>query len=458
MTTLNGTSLIPLIRARNSNALKAVLESLSAFEIADFMATRSQHDQLYIFGLLPAPLAAKTLDLLPPRRQKFILHSLTQTQAVDILLEMNPDDRTALLEELPKAIRDRYVMLLPNGERKTATTLLSYPEDSVGRLMTTDYIAVKMNWTVVEVLDYIRLYGHDSETLNVIYVVDDAHVLIDDIKIRDFLLAPRGSTVSELVDKKFIALSVYDKTEKAIFVFKKHDRVALPVIDPQGVLVGIVTIDDVLRLASEKNTHNMQQIGGVEALDEPYMQIPFLELMKKRAHWLVLLFLGEMLTATAMGLFEQEIAHAVVLSLFLPLIISSGGNAGSQSSSLIIRALALGEVKLQDWWRVMRREIFSGLFLGTVLGLVGFARVTLWSSVSTIYGPHWLAIAITVGLALIGVVLWGSLSGSMLPLILRALRIDPATASAPLVATLVDVTGIIIYFSIALYILKGTLL
>jgi magnesium transporter len=245
---------------------------------------------------------------------------------------------------------------------------------------------------------------------------------------------------------------------KLINVFKQYDRTALPVVDEEGILKDIVTIDDILRVASEINTENMQKVGGTKALDEPYMEIPFFKLMYKRAHWLVLLFIGEMFTATAMGYFEAEIEKAVVLALFLPLIISSGGNAGSQSTTLIIRAMALGEVKLSDWWRIMKRELLSGLFLGSVLGLIGFARVSIWSAVSSIYGIHWLLVALTIFLALIGVVLWGSLTGSMLPFVLRSVGFDPATASAPLVATLVDVTGIVIYFLIAMWILKGSLL
>ena len=304
------------------------------------------------------------------------------------------------------------------------------------------------NWIglIEKVLDHIQEYGHDSETINVIYVVDEENKLLDDIKLKDILFVPRDSKVESLANYQFVTLSVNDSDEAAINAFRHYDRIVLPVIDEKGILLGIVTIDDVLRLANQEATQEMQNFGGMEALSEPYMQAPFLELMKKRAGWLVILFLGEMFTATAMGYFEDEISKAVVLALFLPLIISSGGNAGSQASTLIIRAMALGEVKLSDWWRIVKREVLSGVFLGAILGIIGFFRVALWNLFSNIYGEYWLLIAITIGLSLIGVVLWGTLCGAVLPLILRRAGVDPATSSAPFVATIVDVTGLIIYF------------
>lgn len=458
MNALTTPSINAAMRKKDLKSLEKILGSLSAFEIADLIAQKSEEEQLLVFSVLSPKHAAETFDYLSLRTQKNILHSSSPQLVANMLTEMPPDDRTALFEELPRSVADVYIKLLPNGERRLAIALLGYPEDSVGRLMTTDYIAVKPDWTVEQVLDYIRAYGHDSETISVIYIIDENGTLIDDVRIREFLFVSKGCQVNQITDKKFVALSVLDNAEKAINVFKQYDRTALPVVDEEGILKGIVTIDDILRVASEINTENMQKVGGTKALDEPYMEIPFLKLMYKRAHWLVLLFIGEMFTATAMGFFEAEIEKAVVLALFLPLIISSGGNAGSQSTTLIIRAMALGEVKLNDWWRIMKRELLSGLFLGSVLGLIGFARVSIWSTVSSIYGVHWLLIALTIFLALIGVVLWGSLTGSMLPFVLRSVGFDPATASAPLVATFVDVTGIVIYFLIAMWILKGSLL
>src|SRR5262249_31437531 len=283
-------------------------------------------------------------------------------------------------------------------------------------------------------------------------------MLIDDIRMRRFLLADPASHVTELMDNHFVALKATDDSKTAVNVFRKADLAALPVTDSEGVLIGIVTNDDILDVAEERATEEIQKFGGSEALDEPYMRIAFLRMVKKRAGGLVILFLGEMLTATAMGFFEKEIERAVVLALFVPLIISSGGNSGSQAATLVIRALALGEVSLSDWWRIMRREIFSGLALGAILGSIGFLRIAVWSAFSDLYGPHWLLVALTVGVALIGIVIWGTLSGSMLPLLLRKVGFDPAASSAPFVATLVDVTGLIIYFTVAAVILRGTLL
>jgi magnesium transporter len=324
--------------------------------------------------------------------------------------------------------------------------------------MTPDYVAVREGWTVQQVLDYVRTHGHDSETLNVIYVVDDEGMLLDDIRIREILLADPARGVSEIMDRHFVALKATDDQQEAVAAFRQFDRTALPVTDTSGVLIGIVTVDDVLDVVETEATEDIQRIGGMEALDEPYMEIGFARMIRKRAGWLTALFLGEMLTATAMGFFENELNKALVLTFFLPLIISSGGNSGSQASTLVIRALALGELTLSDWWRVMRREIGAGLALGCILAVVGFMRITVWSAFSDIYGAHWLLVAFTVAFAIIGVVLWGTLIGSLLPLLIRRLGFDPATSSAPFVATLVDVTGLIIYFSVALVVLRGTLL
>lgn len=444
----------------SNNQLSTISEinSLSPVEIADLIGKHSLEEQQVIFEQLSPSIAVKVFEFLPFNIQKTIIKTLEPEKTAVILREMSPDDRTAFLDGLPNASVNALLKLLPIEDRVVALTLLGYPKNSVGRLMTTDYIAVKMDWTVQQVLDYVRKYGKDSETINVIYIINDEGKLIDDIRIREFLFAPLEYKVKDLADSKYVSLSVNDDDEEAIKVFMRHDRVALPVTDKQGFLIGIVTVDDVLNLMNQENTRDIQKIGGTEALEHPYMQTPFLKLMKKRASWLVVLFLGELLTATAMGFFEVEIAKAVVLALFLPLIISSGGNSGSQASTLIIRALVISEVTLRDWWKIMRREILSGLFLGTVLGTIGFIRIGLWSSVSNIYGPHWFIVALTIFFSLIGVVLWGTLSGAMLPLILKKLRFDPAAASAPLVATLVDVTGIIIYFITASILMRGTLL
>jgi len=325
--------------------------------------------------------------------------------------------------------------------------------------MTPDYVYVYPENTTSEVFETIRKFGRSSETIDVIYVIDTNGELIDDIRIRDIILAEPDTRVEDLIDGRVVALNVNDDQEHANQIFKMNNRVALPVTDDNNKLLGIVTIDDMLWVANEEFSEDMQKMGGTEALNEPYLDIPLLQLFKKRIGWLVVLFIGEMLTATAMGYFEDEIAKAVVLALFVPLIISSGGNSGSQASTLIIQAMAIGEITITDWWRVLRRELSSGLMLGFVLGLIGFIRVAVWHSIiPTLYGEHWMMIGFTVGFSLVGVVLWGTLSGSMLPMLLKRLGADPAVSSAPFVATLVDVTGLIIYFSFAYIFLQGLLL
>ena len=447
-----------MIEARDFAALREVFREWAPADVAEVILDLPGDEQVIIFRVLPHDLAADVFEYIGIEEQQKLLRAMAHEQVVGILNEMAPDDRTALLEELPSDAARKLIRFLTPEERHVATALLGYPEDSVGRLMTPDFIAVKEDWTVQEVLDYIRAYGRDSETLNVIYVVDDRGKLIDDIRMREFLLKPLTSPVRELMQKTFVALNVTDSQRDAVNIFRKYDRTALPVIDSTGVLLGIVTIDDMLDVAEQEATEDIQKLGGSEALDAPYLTIRFPHMIRKRAPWLVILFLSEMLTATAMGFFADEIARAVVLALFVPLIISSGGNSGSQATTIVIRAMALGEVALRDWWQVMRREVFSGLTLGIILGTIGFLRIAVWSTAFHLYGPHWPLIGLTIFFSLIGVVMWGTLSGSMLPFVLRRVGLDPAAASAPFVATLVDVTGLIIYFTVAFLILRGTLL
>jgi magnesium transporter len=447
-----------MIEARDFAALREVFREWAPADVAEVILDLPGDEQVIIFRVLPHDLAADVFEYIGIEEQQKLLRAMAHEQVMGILNEMAPDDRTALLEELPSDAARKLIRFLTPEERRVATALLGYPEDSVGRLMTPDFIAVKEDWSVQEVLDYIRAYGRDSETLNVIYVVDDRGKLIDDIRMREFLLKPLTSPVRELMQKTFVALNVTDSQRDAVNIFRKYDRTALPVIDSTGVLLGIVTIDDMLDVAEQEATEDIQKLGGSEALDAPYLTIRFPHMIRKRAPWLVVLFLSEMLTATAMGFFADEIARAVVLALFVPLIISSGGNSGSQATTIVIRAMALGEVALRDWWQVMRREVFSGLTLGIILGTIGFLRIAVWSTAFHLYGPHWPLIGLTIFFSLIGVVMWGTLSGSMLPFALRRVGLDPAAASAPFVATLVDVTGLIIYFTVAFLILRGTLL
>ncbi|OLD60352.1 MAG: magnesium transporter, partial [Ignavibacteria bacterium 13_1_40CM_2_61_4] len=455
-----GKILIPeirsLIEARDFAGLREIFRDWPPADVAEVIVDLPADDRVIIFRVLPAALAADVFEYLDVEAQQELLRCMAHEQVVAILNEMSPDDRTALLEEMPSAAARQLIQLLTPEERRVAQALLGYPEGSVGRLMTPDFVAVRENWTVKEVLDYVRAHGQDSETLNFIYVVDERGKLIDDLRIRNFLLRPLDTRVDEIMDRSYVHLTVNQTQEEALQIFRKYDRAALAVVDSNGALVGIVTQDDMLDVAEEEATEDIQKIGGMEALDEPYMRISLWRMVRKRAGWLIILFLGEMLTATAMANYQAELAKALVLALFLPLIISSGGNSGSQASTLMIRAMALGEVTLRDWWHVMRREIQAGLLLGIILGIIGIMRVAAWAIAderyfhTQPYGEHWPLVALTVGVALVGVVLWGTLSGSMLPFLLRRVGADPATSSAPFVATLVDVTGLVIYFSIAL--------
>jgi magnesium transporter len=450
--------LAAVLHARDYGRLRDMMRNRHASDVAELLTALTLEDQVVVFRVLPRKDAAAVFEYLSQDAKEALLKAMAQEDVASLLNNMAPDDRTMFLEELPAAATRQLLSLLTPEERSVALTLLGYPENSVGRLMTPHYVAVREQWTVQEVLDYVRAHGHDSETLNTIYVVDEQGLLIDDVRIREFLLAPVDKRVADLMDRRFVTLTATDDQQTAVAMFRQYDRTALPVTDTAGMLIGIVTIDDVLDVAEAAATRDIQRVGGSEALEEPYMDIAFGRMIQKRAGWLTALFIGEMLTATAMGAFEAEISRAVVLALFVPLIISSGGNSGSQASTLVIRALALGEVGIADWWRVMRRELLAGLTLGAILGSIGFLRITLWSAFSNIYGEHWLLVAITVAVSLVGVVLWGTLSGSLLPFVLRRLGFDPAASSAPFVATLVDVTGLVIYFSVALVVLRGTLL
>ncbi|MEY3245773.1 MAG: magnesium transporter [Bacteroidota bacterium] len=447
-----------ILADENKMRMHEFLNNLNISDVA-LLIEEYEENATDIVAALSVHRAASTFKILELSAQKTIIQDLQPLKTAALLNELPADDRTSFLEELPTSVVRELIKLLNPEERKITLSLLGYPEDSVGRLMTPDYIAVQADWTIAEVLEHIREVGQESETIDVIYVINDQGQLVDDVRIREFLLSPPDRLVSELTDGRYIELNVYDDQEKANQVFKMNNRVALPVVDNNNFLLGIVTIDDVLWVANEEFSEDMQKMGGTEALEEPYLEISIFKLFKKRVGWLIVLFLGEMLTATAMANYELALDKALILSLFIPLIISSGGNTGSQASSLIIQALTVGEVTIADWWSVMRREIISGLLLGAVLGLIGFFRVVLWSQIfPEVYGAHYLLIASVVGVSLIGVVLFGTISGSMLPIALKKLGADPAVSSAPFVATLVDVTGVIIYFNCAYLFLKGTML
>jgi len=447
-----------LIERNDKDALHALLEELNISEAKDLIDELPEHGPMFI-ELLPLHRSVHVFRILDFPVQERIIKKLSGTRLSELINELPPDDRTSLFSELHGDVVKKLIINLSAEDRKEALALLGYKEDSVGRLMTPDYVAVKKHWNVAKVLEHIRRYGTNSETIDVIYVIDDKGVLLDDLRIRNVLLAAPEQTVSDLTDDRLISLNAYDPQEEAIEVFRMNNRVALPVVDQDNILLGIVTVDDILWLAKEEYTEDIQKIGGTEALDEPYLDTSIFNLVKKRVGWLAILMVGEMLTATAMGFFEDQIHQATVLALFIPLIISCGGNSGSQASTLIIQAMALGEVTIKDWWRVMRREIISGFLLGACLATVGFLRIFLWHLfLPGTYGEHWLLLSVTISVSLVFVVLWGSLSGSMLPILLKKLGADPATSSAPFVATLVDVTGLLIYFTCAVLFLRGVLL
>lgn len=440
-------------------ALKEICETLAAEDLAEMVGRLEPTNRAIFFEKVPDEKATEIFQHLEVAVQKDIIEAVSNQRVAAIINEMEPDNRTALLEALPHNATRQLLSFLKPRERKQAQRLLDFPKDSVGRLMTPDFLAIKQEWTVERVLDFIRRNGEDKETLNDIYVVDDRGRLVDDIGIRDFLLSPLDRVTQDIMDRQFTALPANTPEEEAIQAFKKYSsRTALPVVDEEGYLLGIVTIDDVMELAEKETTEDIHKLGGVGAIEEPYLTLPLGQMVKKRGGWLTVLFIGEMLTATAMSFFEKEISRAVVLALFIPLIISSGGNSGSQAASLVIRAIALGEVSFKDWWRVFRREVIIGLILGGVLGLIGLARISLFSAFTNTYGEHWFLVGVTVYFALIGVVAWGTLIGALFPLILKRLGADPASSSAPFVATFIDVTGIVIYFNIAMIILKGKLL
>lgn len=446
-----------LIEDNNLQELAKYLNELNISEVEELIDMLPEHGALFI-ETLDLNRAVNVFRILDFPTQERIFKKLSAPKVREILNTMPPDDRTSFFGELKGDVVKRLITLLTPEERKEALSLLGYPEDSVGRLMTPDYITVKKHWTIHRVLEHIRRYGSASETIDVLYVIDSDGRLIDDIRIKDILLAPPDSLVGELIDNRLISLNANDPQEDAITVFRMNNRVALPVVDEQGIMLGIVTIDDILWVANEEYTEDMQRFGGTEALDEPYLDVSIWHLVKKRAGWLIVLFLGQLLTASVIGHFESQLASAIVLFALMPLIMSSGGNSGSQASTLIIQAMALGEVTIADWWRVMRREIITGLILGIILGALGFVRIATWQLFADTYGDYWIPIALVISFSLVGVVLWGSLTGSMLPFVLRKLGADPASSSAPFVSTLVDVTGLIIYFTIATLILKGVLL
>jgi len=434
-------------------------EALSLAEIREVWPLLSHADRIEAFILLPREDAQDFFFTLDARDQSEVIQGLPPAEQRLWIRFLPPDDAADLVQEAPVAQREVLLTLLDEPTRREVTALLAYAEDNAGGLMNPRYARLRPDVTVDEAISYLRKQMQDrAPTIYYGYVLDPDQRLLGVVSFRQLFTAPSGTLVRDVMRTDVITIPEQMDQETVSHQFAHNHLVALPVVDTEGRMKGIVTVDDVVDVVQEEATEDMQKVGGVAALDAPYLQIAMPRMIRKRVGWLSALFLGEMLTASAMGFFEKEIARAVVLALFIPLIISSGGNSGSQATTLVIRAMALGQVRLRDWWRVVRREFLTGIGLGCVLAAIGFTRIVVWEHIFHTYGAHYLGVAATVAFSLVGVVLWGTIAGSMLPFILRRLGFDPASASAPFVATLVDVSGLVIYFSVAALILKGTLL
>jgi magnesium transporter len=450
-----------LQRLIDDQAYRELRDALSVMEpadIADMIEALTPESGVVAFRMLPRDLSGETFAALEQSAQEALIDELGTERSARVVELMDPDDRAALLDEMPVEIAKPLISRLSPENRRQTQVILGYPQDSVGRLMTPDYVRVRQDWTIDRVIDHIRKYGKDAETIHWVYVVDRELKLIDDIHIRNIILAEPGTTIAELMDNEFVALYAADDQEEAVRVMNRYDRSALPVLDSLGLLLGIVTVDDIADVAEEEFTEDVQKLGGMEALDAPYMNSPVVSMFKKRGGWLAGLFLLQIFTISIMGFFDDQLNKAVVLALFVPMIIASGGNTGTQAASLLVRAIAVEEVTLSSWWKIMRKELLTGFALGVALGLLGVGVVWLLSMTPMVDTPYLWPLAWTVGIAVFAIVIWGSLIGSMFPLILDRLGMDPAASSSPLVATLMDVSGLTIYFGVAMVLLRGTIL
>ena len=450
-----------LQRLINEQAYRELRDTLSAMEpadIADMIETLAPESGVVAFRMLPREISAAVFAELTQPVQESLLEELGTERSSRVIESMDPDDRAALLDELPVEIATRLIRQFSPANRRVTQAILGYASESVGRLMTPDYVRVRSDWSIDRALEHIRRYGHNAETVDWVFVIDHENKLIDDIHIREILLADPGTPISDLMDNEYIALFAADDREEAVRVMNRYDRTALPVVDSLGLLVGIVTADDVADVAEEEFTEDVQKLGGMEALDAPYMSSPVLSMFKKRGGWLAGLFLMQIFTISIMGFFDEQLNKAVVLALFVPMIIASGGNTGTQAASLLVRAIAVEEVTLSSWWRIMRKEFLTGLCLGITLAVLGMGVVWILSTTPMVETPFLWPLSLTVGFAVFTIVIWGSLIGSMFPLLLDRVGLDPAASSSPLVATLMDVSGLTIYFVAALVLLRGTIL
>jgi len=448
-----------LIRKKDWIAIKESLDDVPPVDVAELLEDLEPEVAVVVFRLLKKSKAADVFTYLSSGKGVELLEVFSRQQLSDVMNNLEPDERVALMEELPGHLTQRVLSSMDSENIAQVRRLLGYPPESVGRLMTTNYVKVRKDWSIDESFNHIRKFGRIAETVNVIYVVNEQEKLIDDLRLNQLIVAAPDLLIEDIMDNSFEALSAFDDQEEAVRMLSKYDRVALPVVDSDGVLVGIVTVDDVLDVAEEETTEDMQLMAGMSALDNYYSQTDIAEMVRKRVGWLILLFLGQMFTVTAMAGFEDTLAAAAVLALFIPMIISSGGNSGAQAATLIIRAISTDDLKLTDWFSVLKRELLSGLLLGSILGIMGTVVISTWMVLrGEVFSYAIFMQALTVGSSLICVVMFGNFSGSMLPFIMSKLGFDPAVTSAPFVATLVDVTGIIIYFSIAVFLLTGVVL
>lgn len=447
-----------LIAQRRYREVRTALADLPAADIAEVIDELEPESVAVAFRLLPRDVAGDVFADLDNARQEALIEKLGAQRARTAIEALEPDDRARLLDELPTEVATRLMASLSPQSRRETLAILGYPAESVGRLMTPNYVRVRPDWTVARALDHVRRWGRTAETIDWIYVIDEKQRLIGDFQVSDLLFAEPDRSVREIMVERTVALECTADREDAVVLFAKYDRFALPVVDSRGTLLGIVTADDVADVAEYEATEDIHKLGGMGALAQPYLQTALAGMLRKRGPWLAILFLGQSMTVFILSGFENRLAQAVVLTLFIPLIIACGGNSGTQTASLIIRALALREIEPADWLRILRRELATGILLGCGLGAVGLLCVAAWSRLGIIETPHVGALTLAVTLAILGVVTWGTLLGATLPLLLQRLGLDPATSSSPMIATLMDASGMIIYFSIAVIVLHGTLL
>jgi len=448
------------IHAQNGSFVAEQLNELYSPDIAEIFNHLEIEEAKFVYKLLDEQIASDVMVVLEDDVRERFLASLTAKEIAEQFIDnMDSDDAADVIAELPFDVQDEVLSLIEDSEQASdIVDLLNYDEYSAGGLMGKEFVRVHLHSKALECVREIREQTHDLEEVYAIYVVDDDEKLIGLLPLKKLIVSPIRSIVADIYDPKIISVKTNTPAEDVANIMDKYNLVAIPVIDALGRLVGVITIDDVVNFRRNEDTEDVQKMAGITALEEPYMSTPFLQMIKKRAGWLIVLFIGETLTATVMSFFEGQIEKAVVLALFIPLIISSGGNSGSQASTLIIRALALGEITIKDWWKIIKKEFSTGLVIGIILGFIGFIRIGIWSYFVSSYGPHWYLIAFAVSFSLVGVIIWGTLMGSIFPLALKRLGLDPAVSSAPFVATLVDVTGLLIYFSFSIMLLKGILL